>query len=156
MMSTTIRSEKIHKEFIEMLPEINKTFTGLPKILETAISSAWIENDLGKQFLGMAEECESDGRINYNRGDFKQSLECYQKSLATIIILFGENKYPVEKMYKYIGKLYLVIGKLYGKFGDHKQSLEYLKKFLAIWIEKFGENHAKVAKSYLYIGCIYE
>jgi tetratricopeptide (TPR) repeat protein len=73
-----------------------------------------------------------------NLGDQKQSIDYFQKSLASWIKLFGENHVNVAESYHYMGVSY-------GKLGDHKQSIEYKQKSLAIRIKLFGENHTDVA-----------
>ncbi len=69
--------------------------------------------------------------IYKSKGDYKLSLEYYQKCLKIYINVVGENHVDVAKSYNNIGLVY-------NSKGDYTLALEYLSKSLEIKINVLG------------------
>lgn len=89
------------------------------------------------------------GLIYYNKGEYDEALECYQKALVLKEKLFGEKLLETAITYN-------MIGVLYRENGEFTTALEYFQKSLLIHEKISGMEDANIGVYYNNIGTIYE
>ena len=93
----------------------------------------------------MAKALATQGVLNYNRGNYKEALECFHRSLEN----FKENNDKIG-----ISSCYNNIGLVYWQNGNYSESLKYYQK--SFKINKENEDKSGMAICYNNIGLIYD
>ncbi len=88
------------------------------------------------------------GSAKNNRGEYKEALALYEKSLA-----IREQSLPPNHLD--LANSYLGIGNVYSNIGEYSKALSYYEKALAIQQQSLPPNHPGLAASYNNIGSVY-
>jgi len=88
------------------------------------------------------------GGLFRDLGEHEQAREYYEKSLAIVRDIYGEQHPDVAISYNNLGTLLSALG-------EHEQAREYYEKSLAIFRDIYGEQHPDIAASYNNLGTLF-
>ena len=88
------------------------------------------------------------GDVKKKKASYSEALEYYQKSLAILEKVYGQEHPDIATSYNNIGEVYRSQGK-------YPEALEYYKKCLAIRKKVYSQEHLFIATTYNNIGAVY-
>ena len=75
--------------------------------------------------------------VQLNLGNYDDAIECFNKAINVLIVVFDENHPKIADTFANIGVVYI-------KKGDYETALEYYNRAVAIYEETYPNDHPKI------------